>query len=221
MPGLRERGPDRMPVHLGHRCSLRRSQLALGLSGRNNELHQLLLALQLSLHPLRLPGLGSSLLQERSQGYKTHRRHSNRICSSAASTFLLFMAQHYNSIREHNRSLSFRVPLLPQGLPLPTVSSFFVLFMGPGFAQVSLPILKSMGPLTPSKGFQPMISASLFIALFYFLFSLAAMLLFGELLLKYDTVIKVFYHASHSVLSSLLQLMAIFMTVFHTPVLIF
>ena len=124
MPGLRERGPDRMPVHLGHRCSLRRSQLALGLSGRNNELHPLLLALQLSLHPLRLPGLGSSLLQERSQGYKTHRRHSNRICSSAASTFLLL---HGSALQFNPRAQPVSLVQSASSSPRPPSSHSFVL----------------------------------------------------------------------------------------------
>ena len=76
--------------------------------------------------------------------------------------------------------------------------------MAPGFAQVSLPIIKSMGPISVRKGFKPMIIATLFVALYCTLLAVVSMALFGDLLLSYDTVIKAFSANSQSLLASLL-----------------
>ena len=102
-----------------------------------------------------------------------------------------------------------------------SMSVFFLIFLAPNFAQISLPVLKSMGPLTVSKGFRPMILAAIFVAIYFSLLTGISMWLFGDLLLSHDTIFKVFYHNSHSFVASLLQLLGICITIFHTPVLIF
>lgn len=60
-----------------------------------------------------------------------------------------------------------------------------------------------------------------FVAPYFLLLSAVSMILFGDVVLSSDTIIKVFYQNSHSILASLLQVTGICITIFHTPVLIF
>ena len=131
-----------------------------------------------------------------------------------------FISNHREVRKRHPHS-DFRVPLWPTFNSTKTIGKFLVLLYAPAFLPPALIILHARKTFTYRSGFIPLLWALGFTVVAFFTISIPVMYMYGELIITEDTFLKVMSSQSNDVTSVLIQLLYVFISMFHAPVYLF
>ena len=136
-------------------------------------------------------------------------------------SLVVYFVLNYSEIRANNSTTNFKVAILPQ-LPLSQlVPKIMIITCVASFNPGSSAIFHSMRFTPYKRAIVPVIVATLTTMVVFVLIGVLGSILFGELILSQDSLIKVLYIESNSLITPFTQFLFSLIAIYHSPAYVF